>query len=297
MYLYQAQKRKNQGWRYLLVVLNILIFLYLVNSYTLGRLFVPDAWKFNQNVRLALQLIPSALAFFVLLFSIQYLHTQDPGAVFSAAGRIRWRRFFHGAMLWLCFLLLADLLFAWLDPGNYSFHFIPRQFFPLLLIALLLIPFQAGFEELLFRAYFYTGLGILFRSRIIALVLTAAGFGALHLSNPEVSRYGLWETLPYYAGFGLFAGLLVILDDGLELVWGVHAVNNIYSAVLMNYDASVMKTASLWTLREAKPLNMMLAFFAMAILFIFIMAKIYGWKDWKRMFRRLPVRQKIREEI
>jgi hypothetical protein len=77
---------------------------------------------------------------------------------------------------------------------------------------------------------------------------------------------------------------LVVFDNGIEMACGVHAINNIYSAVLVSYNSSALQTASLWKINELNPVSMIIAFIIMAFLYIIIMAKLYKWKNLSKLF-------------
>ncbi len=307
MYFIRAQKSKNEWWRYLTGILIVMLAYLVIGSIPLGIVLVlktaqgapmdmnafietynTEAIGISQNSGLLLLLFPSVLAFFVLWGVMVLIHGKKTGDIASSEGKIRWPRLLTASFIWLTLMIAAELIFASTHPENYSFRFAPERFFPLLILAILCIPFQAWFEELLFRSYLMQGTGLLFRLRIVALLLTSLGFGLLHAFNPEVKEFGFMSTMPYYVGFGIFAGLLVIMDNGIELAFGVHAVNNIYSAVFVTYESSVLKTPALWTINRIDPWLLNLAFLIMACVFIFIMAKIYAWNDWKRIFRLIP---------
>lgn len=304
MYLQQVLKTKYEGWRYI-VTLALVLFSYMIlGSIPLAGTLIykqmsgepvdieefaitknPVALNIEENTGLLLMLIPSVLAFFTLLILMLKLHGYRFGDVFSAAGRVRWGRFAKGALLWLLLLGLADLTYYLLAPGNYTMQFNLEKFIPLLVIALVMIPFQAWSEELMFRSYLLQGIGLLFGSRILALLITSVAFGLLHSANPEVSRFGFWNIMPYYIGFGLFAGLLVFFDDGIELAFAVHAVNNIYSAVIVGYESSVLNTSSIWKISELKPAYTVIAFYACALLFFFISSRIFRYElSFKKVF-------------
>lgn len=307
MYFISAQKSRNEWWRYLTGLLIVMFGYLVIGSIPLGAVLVTKTMQgvpmdmgtfmetydtesigISQNVGLILLLFPSVLGFFMLWGVMVWLHGRKTGEIASSQGKIRWSRLLAGSLIWLGLMILAELYFAMSHPENYSFRFAPDKFFPLLGIALLLIPFQTWFEELLFRSYLMQGTGLLFRLRIVALLLTSIGFGLLHAFNPEVKEFGILATMPYYIGFGIFAGLLVILDNGIELALGVHAVNNIYSAIFVTYESSVLKTPALWSINKIDPWQMNAAFLVMACIFILIMSNLYSWSDWKRIFRRIP---------
>ena len=307
MYFVNAQKNRNDWWRYLVGIV-IVGFAYLIlgsiplalvvilktmngspmDMATFMETYNTEAIGINQNLGLILLLFPSVFAFFVLWFVMTGLHGKKAGEIASSEGRIRWSRLFSGAIIWLVLLVAAEWIFAYFNPENYQFHFNAAKFYPLLIIAFLFIPFQTWFEELLFRSYLMVGFGLATRLRIAALLITSIAFGLLHSFNPEVKEFGFLATMPYYVGFGIFAGILVIMDNGIELAFGVHAINNIYGAVFVTYESSVLKTPALWSIQKINPWFLDLAFLLMAGIFIWIMSKLYSWNSWKRIFTPIP---------
>jgi len=72
----------------------------------------------------------------------------------------------------------------------------------------------------------------------------------LHLSNPEALEGAASGTLPIvmsgYFFFGFVMCLIVWIDDGLETAIGIHAGNNCFAAIIMNYENSVLPTPSVF---------------------------------------------------
>jgi len=310
LYFIKAQESGNKWWQYILTLLAVSIAYLILGSLPLGialaiklaggadldlqgflDTYDTEILGIDQNLGLILLLFPAVIGFVVLLLMMINLHKRKLGAIASADGKIRWNRMINGALIWLVLLILTEGLFFVMDPGNYEYNFNLKRFLPLVLIALVVIPWQAWFEELLFRSYLMIGLGLFFRIRIIALILTSAAFGLLHFSNPEVKEFGFWYAMPYYVAFGLFAGLLVIFDNGIELACGVHAINNIYGTVLVTYESSVIKTPALWKMKTIDPMATNIGFLIIATIFILIMARVYKWENWKKMFTTIPVKK------
>jgi len=307
MYFIKARNGRNEWWRYLAgLSMTLLGYMFIgaipftialaikteqgvpIDAGAFSETLDPGMLGFDKNTGLVLMLFPSVLAFFILWGVMAWLHGKKTGDIASAEGRIRWKRIVTGALLWLVLTGTAEFIFYTLNPDDYTFSFIPEQFFPLLIIVLLLIPFQAWFEELLFRAYLMQGIGLLFRSRIVALLITATGFGLMHSLNPEVKEFGMMSIMPFYIGFGIFAGLLVVMDNGIELALGVHAINNIYGAVFVTYESSALKTHALFSLEKVNPNMLNLVFIISATIFIIVMARIYSWGSWKKLIQKLP---------
>ncbi|MBN1596782.1 MAG: CPBP family intramembrane metalloprotease [Bacteroidales bacterium] len=314
MYFISAYKGNNEWWRYLLTLLVIFVVSQFVGAFPLliiiamnmingkpadltefSRTYDPAALGIDNNTGLVVMLFPLVLMFFALLFMMVKFHGKKIGDIASAYGKIRWSRMLTAAMVWLVLLVIGEIIFALIHPGSYTFQLELTKFLPLVLIAVCLVPFQAWSEELLFRSYLMQGTGLLTKSRLAALLITSLGFGLLHIANPEVREFGFWETMPYYVGFGMFAGILVVMDNGIELTFGVHAINNIYSSTFVNYKSSALTTNSLWVNNDPDPMLMNVGFLVMAIAFILIMNKLYKWDNWERFIKRIPSRNQVNQ--
>ena len=97
---------------------------------------------------------------------------------------------FYFSLVWL--LLSAIYLFLYLkfDPSNFTLNNQTVSLLILALISLLFIPFQAAFEEVLFRGYLMQGFAALVKNRWFPLIMTSVLFGLMHAFNPEGK--GVW---------------------------------------------------------------------------------------------------------
>ena len=161
--------------------------------------------------------------------------------------RLDWGRIFFGAGIWTILSILTfmlPLLFG--ESDTLVFQFDASKFFVLLLISLILFPFQTSFEELTFRGYLMQGSYLLFNNKWAALVLTSVIFGLMHSANPEVQAFGAWVALPQYIIMGFLLGYVAIKDNGMELSLGIHVANNILSAITFTSDSSTLQTHALF---------------------------------------------------
>ena len=128
------------------------------------------------------------------------------------------------------------------------------------------------------------GIGIASGNRWLPLILTSIAFGLMHYANPEIAKFGN-VVFVFYIGSGLFAGIMTLMDEGIELALGWHAANNMVAALLVTADWTALQTHSVLkdiTNPETMPLDEVLVpvlVFFPAILLVF--ANKYGWKDWK----------------
>lgn len=307
MYIKQAYKGYNDWWRYLLTLL-IAFMAQVIGSIPLGIIvavkslpnsaisdfqdsFDPAALGLSQNMGLIILMIPMVLTFFALVLAIRYIHGHTLKNVFTSANKFRWKNFFFGFAFWGGLLTIAELINYQIQPENYVYNFNPSSFYQLVLIALLMIPLQAGAEELFFRGNLMQGVGVLTKSRLIALLFTSLAFGLMHYGNPEVKEFGFGISMAYYIGFGLLMGLLVIFDGGLEMPLAIHAINNIYGAVFVGYSGSVLQTPALFKILKYNPTSMLLLFILASIIYLIVSKKVFKWKNLSTIFQ--PVNKEL----
>ena len=128
------------------------------------------------------------------------------------------------------------------------------------------------------------GIGVVAKNRWLPLIVTSVIFGMLHIANPEVDQLG-YGIMVYYIGTGLFLGIMTLMDEGLELALGFHAANNLFTALLVTADWTAFQTHSI--LKDTSDPtragfgDVFMPVFVMFPLILFILSKVYGWKNWK----------------
>ncbi len=301
MYIEQAYKGKNNWYRYLATIviwftaqqigsIPLIAIMAAKSRGDLGNFSAtldPTAIGLGPNLGLFLMLLPAALSFFAVILSMRYIHKQTLLDIFTTAKKFRWRNFFIAAGIWMALLIVMEMVGYLMNPENYVFNFSPEVFIPLLLVSVIFIPLQAGSEELVFRASLLQGTGLLFRSRLVAVLVTATIFGLMHIMNPEVKEFGLGLSMVYYIGFGLFMGLVVVMDGGLEMALGIHAINNIFGSVFVGYTGSVLQTPALFK-TLTYDIKTMLVVFVIAVVFFYLIAKqLFHWGSIDQIFKRV----------
>ena len=71
-------------------------------------------------------------------------------------------------------------------------------------------------------------------------------FALLHIDNPEVTAE-FWLVMGFYFVFGAGLALLALRDNGLELALGIHAGNNLFTALVANFKGSAVESPSIFT--------------------------------------------------
>ncbi|QGY47340.1 CPBP family intramembrane metalloprotease [Maribellus comscasis] len=294
-HLESALKQENQWWKYLLVLLIGFLGGQIIGAIPLvvamgigaarngGNIVTPDnpmdlsAYGIDPNLGLVLMVFPFLVMLFISILLIKAFHKRSFREVINGGGVFRWRRFWKGFLVWGVFaviLLVASLLF---DRENYELNFQLSKFIPLVIISLLLIPFQAGTEEFFFRGYLAQGVGSWTKKRWLAVLLPSVFFALLHCMNPEIKEFGFWTMIPSYILFGIVFGVISILDDGIELAIGVHSVNNILSSIFVTSKSSVLQTPAMFIQKEVDPSGEFWGLLAVSIVFILVVSYKSSW--------------------
>jgi membrane protease YdiL (CAAX protease family) len=300
-----AKKGKNEFWRYVFSVI-LFIAASLIGQIPLLIVFFSRMTDFSQlekfqedldfshvdidpNVGLVLILIPFVLCFLGMIFIIKIIHERDFTSVLTGNSRFNWGKMLFAMLIMLTLLVVTDLLLYIYNPCNYELNLNMRLFIPLIIISIILLPLQTSFEEIFMRGYLMQGIGLIARYKWIPLGITSVIFGLMHLMNPEIKQFGLLATLPYYIGFGLFMGIIVIMDDGLEIPLGIHAIINIYGTAFVTFSGSTMQTPALFRMKEYDPVVMNILFIVIAVIFIVIASKKYKWAAWDKLFEKIAL--------
>lgn len=298
MYLKLAFNRYTDLWRYIVILLlaiglNLIaslpaIFVIYFKFKVQGEIYDPGMtsldltqYGLSQNMGLLVILAPLILVFIGLALSIKSLHGFTWIQVFTSYSRFRWKNFLISGLIWFFLLAFVEIISYTLNPENYTFHFQGKEFIILVLISLLFFPFQASWEELYFRGNFMQGIAVATKSRYWPLIISAILFGLAHIFNPEMKEFGMVNASAQYIGFGLMLGILVIMDGGLEMAFGVHTMNNIFAASIVSYEGSVIQAPSLISSHEINPTYTTIAFFITAVLFLFLLKYLFRWKSFR----------------
>jgi len=299
---------RNHLWRYI-----VMFALILVISNTIGALPLliavlaksagnPDVFsKLADNpndlgalgldpvLGLVLMLFPfiAGLAAFILL--IKPLNLRTINTTINGTGPIRWKRFFISAFVWVVISAVYFFIYLKVDPSNFVINNKTISLLTLSVVSLVFIPFQATFEEVLFRGYLMQGFFSVIKNRWFPLLMTSLLFALMHAFNPEVSEYGFLVMMPQYITFGLIFGIITILDDGIEASMGAHTANNVFLCIIVTSKSSALQTPALYQQMNVFPWTEFAGLVISGIVFILILKKLFGWEDFSILFRKITV--------
>jgi len=288
----KGRKGKNNFWRFLVTLFIVLIASQIIgaiplmvalnqsgglesSSMDMNEMFANSG--LSKNTLLVLMMFPFLVGYAALVWTIKKLHGRTFTDTTTGAASFRWSRFFQGFALWVVLSLILVGISAILMPGSFEWNFQLMPFVILLVISLLFIPFQTGFEEILFRGYLLQGFELLTKNKWAAVILTGLGFSLLHIFNPEVAEFGMGIAMAQYMTFGLLFGAITVLDNGLELAWGTHAANNIFLALFITHDASALQTPAMFRATEINPTMDFISLAVAGVIFLGVCWKLFGW--------------------
>ena len=302
-YIQQANKGKNEPWMFLLTFLltaglfiySLVIFLFFSDGIDLAKqqqmLFelVP-----SKNFWLAFNLLPFAFLLGLLFLLVKKLHQRSILSLTTSRKKVDWSRVFFSFSLIVLITLVSFGISYYNDPSEVVLQLDPLKFGILVVISLLLFPFQIGLEEYLFRGYMMQHLGVLLKNRWMPLCITSILFGVFHSANPEVGEMG-YTIMIFYIGTGLLLGIMTLMDDGLELALGFHFGNNLLAATLVTSGWSALQTdaAFKFTATQAGTSTLIDVILPVLVLYpiiLLILSKKYNWNNWsQKLFGKVVV--------
>ncbi len=231
--------------------------------------------------------IPYILMFLALALGSRFILRTSVSELISGIGRRPDRRIFlySYALYTLILIVFSALSYKTirLDPAG----IMEKALF--ILPVLICTPMQAAAEELFFRALpgriaYHNSLPDSIARSIPMAVISGLLFTIPHLWNPEVLNSGNGAiTIIYYFLWGAGAMALAVYTDGFEIPIAMHMANNIYCALIVNYENSAMPTKAIF-IDKSSPSPSVLLFRAIVIYAAFF---AFAWRLRKHgYFRR-----------
>jgi uncharacterized protein len=241
----------------------------------------------SPNIGFVMMLFPFMMGLLAFIFLVKPLNNRTVRMTINGTGKIRWNRFVISAAIWLLLSALYLFLYLKIDPSNFILNNKTASLLILSFVSVLFIPFQAAFEEMLFRGYLMQGFAALVKNRWFPLIMTSLLFGLMHSFNPEVKEFGFFTMIPQYIVFGLIFGIITVLDDGIEAAMGAHTANNIFLCVMVTNSSSALQTPALYEQFNIHPWTEFAALVVIGMVFIFVLKMIFKWESFSLLFRKI----------
>ncbi len=231
----------------------------------------------DPNLGLFVNLFPFLAGLVIFIILIKPLNGRSFFATINGTGKIRWNRLLVSGFIWLILSAVYFFIYLKLEPSNFTLENTSSTLLVLIAVSVIFIPFQAAFEETLFRGYLMQGFAVITRNRWIPVLITSLLFGLMHAFNPEVKEFGFFTMMPQYVLFGLIFGIITVLDDGIEAAIGAHATNNVFLCIMVTHSSSALQTPAVYQQQTVYPWTEFTALLVTGIIFIVLLRIIFRW--------------------
>jgi membrane protease YdiL (CAAX protease family) len=311
-HLESAFNGKNSFWRYLVMFGAVLLasntiggipmFIAYVNKAATNPEIIAkidanpsdlSVLGFDPDIGLLIMLFPflvGLLAFFLL---VKPLNNRSFKQTINGTSTIRWNRFFVSAFIWIMLSSAYLFIYKGIDPSNFTLNNTSFTLIILIGISVCFIPFQAAFEEILFRGYLMQGFAVLAMNRWFPLIMTSLLFGLMHSINPEVLEFGFFTMMPQYMLFGLLFGITTLLDDGIEIALGAHTAQNVFVSIMVTNNSTVLQAPALYEQQNIYPWVEFGGLLISSLVFLIIMKIIYKWDDITLLWEKVKKDEEI----
>jgi len=296
MFLNSINKKVSSFNQSLFLLFTFLVFvflgnlplIYLVDYLNVDSIDVLSGLKAQLGIHylFILLMFPFLLGFLFILIFKKWAIKETFTNLFTSRTKIDWKRVVFSFSIWFIFLIIF-LVITTFSSCEIKWNFKLGPFVLNLILALIFIPIQIFFEELLFRSLMFKLLGRMFKKGVLTVILTGLFFGLMHGSNPEVAKIG-YHLLWFYVLTGIFLGIIVLMDDGIELTSGYHLANNFFAVVILTNNWQVFQTDALLMDRSVPTFGWdnLVTILIIQPLLIYIFSKKYQWGNWKeRLFK------------
>lgn len=181
-------------------------------------------------------------------------------SLFTDRGKFRWKTCALSMAVTLALLIIFSLF-----EGNaqYEEH---TMFHRILFFtsAVILIPLQCLSEELLTRTliariFCYESYDVSLPKKILVCAFSSAVFALLHLGGSEFSiGESRLMLLLYYFISGFSFLFITLASGGGEEALGIHIINNLFIACVVNYRGSAYESAPLFMKNGISPITLMI---------------------------------------
>lgn len=229
-----------------------------------------------------------------VILAMLSLGIRPTGRVWSVAGRVRWGflgRTLGSALIAVIVMNGVGMLVGVLMAGGNAPEEVAAADQPefnvtaaviSIILVLLLVPFQAAAEEVVFRGLFLQVLGSWMRSPWLAIVLSTLAFAAMHI-------YDIWGLLGV-GMMGFVAAWLTWKTGGLEAAIAIHILNNIAAFMFMasgvTGETGQVEASGGPELLISEAIG--LSLFAWLVLRTF-KRRGYGWQRIDTVYRAMPI--------
>ena len=276
-------------WRWVFGVIAV-IGMFLGTVLVVTQACNSSAWRaicYNETygvsvlVEFGIRYLHHAGALIGLWLVARLLHKKTLTQVTTGRTSFDYSRVLLAAIALLCVASIVLLLYRLIPGVEVTFQAQSlREFLPLVLAVLIFVSIQSGAEEVFFRGYIMQGLSLLTRNRLFLALSTAFLFTVPHLAtNTDLKVIDVVVLSLVIMPPGILLAAMTLLDGGIELAVGFHAMQNIFNKLVLNLEVGRASSSSLFA-ADADQLAVLFIYFVHIlglVLALLILNLRYKW--------------------
>lgn len=208
--------------------------------------------------------------------AIKWIHNRPFGTIFNFTGKIRWANFMISFAVFGALLGISTVVDYIINPQTYTIYFDASKFWLTLPLILVMTPIQTTAEEIVFRGYVIQSFGLKIKNGLFLSLISGFLFTLPHLANPEIyaaNKMGVFSTVCMILNYfivGFILAMITIRTNSLEAAMGAHAVNNLFSFLIVSYPDTVLPTNTVFYTSTFDPSGSLIPTIITALLYYFI---------------------------
>lgn len=283
-FLQQSLNGQNSWWRYG-IVLGVFLTPFLsglINNYFLKPLLIFFEAKGTLRFAIIQFKYIVLLVLFLSLFSL--LHKRSYKELITSRREFSYMRLGLGFAIWGVLLMSVLSTKVISNPDMYEWNFKLTPFLKLFVLSLLLLPFRVFFTAVFMNSYILQMFTGIFKKAWLSFFVSVLFFSALMcLNNISVIKALGNQMVIYYLALSILVYLIIILDEGIEIVLGMFLVSTLISRLFIAYTASKTQLDTIFIKQGNRDADLFVYVIPLICfpLFFMILYKIYSWVDWR----------------
>lgn len=289
-FLQQVYKGKNDWWRGTIII--CIFLLPYIKKFLSEVIIKPFVGLFpslkNKDLFFGVLIYVIMLPLFILMFKL--LHKRNFVTLITNRKKTDWFRFFMSFTIWGVLSLTMFTIPLLISPDEYKFNFHALPFLELVLICVFLVSIKVFYLTVLLRSYLLQVLNFFVKRSLISLIIVVILFSFLMYNSYLKAHSSInYLMLMHYVVLGFFLGLIIIFDDGIEIVLGMTLVTSFISVLFVGNENQPFKSYSLYVKQgEVNDYIIYIACFICYPLYFYFLSRLYSWNDWKqKLFSKL----------
>lgn len=279
----QSLNGQNSWWRYVII---IGVFLTPFFSGLINSCLKPILNYFSATGSLRFGIIQVKYIIFTVVFLLLFslLHERSYKELITSRKKFDYIRFWLSFTIWGVLLMSVLSIKVISNPDIYKWNFELVPFLKLFMLALLLLPFRAFFTAIFMNSYMLQMLTAIFKKPWVSFLVSVLFFTTLMCFNNKSVIDSLGnQMMIYYFALSVLFYLIIILDEGIEIVLGVFLVSSLISRLFIAYTENKTQLDTVFIKQGNRDVDLFVYVIPLICcpLFFMILYKIYNWTDWR----------------